>query len=177
MSCSFNQEITKWDSLSRYKYQKAKLTFNENIKFFYQVKVSLESHWSLNYSKGVVTHRALLLLTLEEIKYELCKQSMIEVARIICTENGKEFLATLLVITFGIPTILDHIYAVYQQLFIENLVPKPWFWFNVRVIIVKNQRFAANVMWTVTIYQWMVEEWCQMSKLWLRSFCMLLQLH
>lgn len=80
----------------------------------------MELHRSLNYVKGVVTCKNLLHIILEEIKFELAEQGIINVTLIMGIEKVP---TALLVITFITPTVLQHIFAGYQWLIVRTYVP------------------------------------------------------
>lgn len=68
--------------------------------------------------------RDLLHIMLEEIKTELLEQqSVIDMTHIMHSENGKKVPIALLVLTFNIPTVPDHIYTGYQRLIVKPYVP------------------------------------------------------
>lgn len=80
--------------------RKQRLSVVKMTSFFEQVRILVEPHRSSNYFKSVVTYRSLLHITLEEIKTELTKQSVIDVVRLMRMESGKKVSTALLVSTF-----------------------------------------------------------------------------
>lgn len=93
--------------------------------FFYRIKVSVEPHWSLNYSKDVTTCRGLLHISLDEIKIELA-DLWLKLMGIMETENGKKVSTASLVLKFCTLTVPAHIFIGQQWPVVSAYyVPKP----------------------------------------------------
>lgn len=101
----------------------------------------------LNYSEGEVTCRDLLHITVEEIKTELADQSVMDVGRIMRTENGKRVSTASTVLTFCSPTVSA-----------ERLRSDP------------RRCFKCHVLWA-RVQQWWMWRGRRMLQLWRQSSC------
>ncbi|XP_055928547.1 uncharacterized protein LOC129959683 [Argiope bruennichi] len=87
--------------------------------------VTVSSHTSLNFSKGVITCGELFNVPLEEISEELKPQGVTHVRQITIRRDGQLLPTKHYVMTFHRPKIPEYLYAGYIKLPVRQYIPNP----------------------------------------------------
>lgn len=95
------------------------------VSVFGSYKVQVYPHPSLNFCKGVVSCRDLLNCSVDLIKEELSSQHVVDVRRISTRRNGVLCDTPLLVLTFSMASLPQHVTAGFYSLKVRHYIPEP----------------------------------------------------
>ncbi|XP_055928789.1 uncharacterized protein LOC129981395 [Argiope bruennichi] len=95
------------------------------LKALADIPVSVNSHTSLNFSKGVITCGELFNVSLEEISHELKPQGVTQVRQITIRREGQILPTKHYILTFHSPNIPEYIYAGHIKLPVRPYIPNP----------------------------------------------------
>ncbi|XP_055924443.1 uncharacterized protein LOC129956543 [Argiope bruennichi] len=95
------------------------------LKALATIPITVSSHKSLNYSKGVITCGELFNVPLEEISAELKHQGVTNVQQISIRRDGQILPTKHYILTFHSPSLPEFIYAGYIRLPVRHYIPNP----------------------------------------------------
>lgn len=87
--------------------------------------VTVTTHRSLNFSKGVVSESELFHCSDAEIEKELAEQGVVAARRILIRKNGEEMKTKHIVLTFNSTTPPDSVNAAYLRCKVRPYIPNP----------------------------------------------------
>ena len=92
---------------------------------FAGIPVKIESHSTLNSSKGIIRSRDLLKVSEEELLTGLKDEGVVGVKRFTYRKDGKVLNSTAILLTFSSPTLPEKIIAGYLRLDVSPFIPSP----------------------------------------------------
>lgn len=95
-----------------------------------EYKIETELHSSLNYSKGVVSSRDLVDISVDELKAEWASEGIVDVQSIMKRVEGALVKSESFILTFNSPKLPEHVKAGFLRLKVRPYVPNPMRCFN-----------------------------------------------